>query len=78
MEIRIDGWEETLRHIIREEFTRDRDGWLDAAAAAEYLSITRPSLYNAVSAGKLPRHGEPGERLRFRRSELDDYSEGRG
>jgi excisionase family DNA binding protein len=77
VQIHIDGLEDLLRRVVREEITRDRDGWLDAAAAAEYLSVTRATLHNAVSAGRLPRHGSKGTALRFRRSELDDYAEGR-
>ena len=32
MEVRIDGLEELLRRVVREEVARDRDGWLDAGA----------------------------------------------
>jgi excisionase family DNA binding protein len=77
VQIHIDGLEDLLRRVVSEELARDRDGWLDAAAAAEYLSVTRATLHNAVSAGRLPRHGSKGTALRFRRSELDDYAEGR-
>jgi len=53
------------------------DEWMNADQAAAYLKIKTSTLHNAVSAGKLPRHGEPGCRLRFRRAELDAYATGR-
>jgi excisionase family DNA binding protein len=80
VEVRINGLEDLLRRVVREEIaaaTGLEGGWLDAGAAAEYLGISRATLHNAVSAGRLPRHGGKGERLRFRRSELDDYAESR-
>jgi excisionase family DNA binding protein len=77
VELHIDGLEETLRRIMREELARDRDGWLGAKDAAEYLGVSRPTLHNLVSSGRLTRHGSKGTALRFRRSELDDYAEAR-
>jgi excisionase family DNA binding protein len=78
VEVRIDGLEELLRRIIREENARDRDGWLDAGAAAEYLGLRSVgTIHNAVSRGDLPRHGAKGTALRFRRSDLDAYAEAR-
>jgi excisionase family DNA binding protein len=77
VEVRIDGLEDLLRRVVREELAADRDGWLPARAAAEYLGISVPQLHNLVSAGRLPRHGAPGTRLRFRRADLDAYAEAR-
>jgi len=77
VQLHIDGLEDTLRRILREELARDRDGWLGAKAAAEYLGVSRATLHNLVSSGRLHRHGSKGTTLRFRRSELDDYAEGR-
>ena len=77
MELRIDGFEDLLRRIVREELARDRDGWLTAKEAAEYLGVSPASIHNLVSAGRLPRHGDRGTALRFRRGELDAYAEAR-
>jgi excisionase family DNA binding protein len=78
VELRIDGLEELLRQVIREELAAARsDGWLRTPAAAEYLGISVPQLHNLVSSGRLPRHGKPGSRLRFRRADLDAYAEAR-
>jgi excisionase family DNA binding protein len=49
-------------------------GYLDTAAAAEYLSAPRSRIHDLVALGKL----EPlrdGRRLLFRRSDLDRYLE---
>jgi excisionase family DNA binding protein len=77
VEIHIEGFEETLRQVVREELARAREGWLNAEEAADYLSVSRASLHNLVSAGRLPRHGEKGTALRFRRGDLDAYAEAR-
>lgn len=75
----LDGIEDAVRRIVREEIAA-HDGrayeWLDAEAAAAYLNVSRGQLHNLVSAGRLPRHGTRGARLRFRRAELDAYQEG--
>ena len=44
--------------------------WMSAAQAAEYLSLTRKALYQAVYRGEIPVY-RLGRRLRFRREELD-------
>ena len=73
MEVRIDGFEELLRRVVREELAANREGWLTSGEAAEYLCVSVGQLHKLVSAGRLPRHGEPGRRLRFRRADLDRY-----
>jgi excisionase family DNA binding protein len=77
MEIHIDGFEETVRRVVREELARAREGWLNGQEAAEYLGISRASLHNLVSSGRLARHGEKGTALRFRPSDLDAYAAAR-
>ena len=77
MEVRIDGFEELLRQVVREELARDRDGWLSAREAAEYLGVSTASIHNLVSSERLPRHGARGTALRFKRGDLDDYAEAR-
>lgn len=48
--------------------------WLDAAAAAAYLSTSRNRIYDLVQLGKLPTHRD-GRRLLFRRTDLDAHVE---
>lgn len=55
----------------------EEDRWLDSAAAAEYLSVSRQRIHDLVCSGDLARIGKKGERLFFRRSSLDAYREGR-
>ena len=76
--VHLDGLEELLRRVVREELAAAHDGWLDSEAAAEYPGCGVPQLHNLVSAGRLPRHGEKGHRLRFRRADSDDYVASRG
>jgi excisionase family DNA binding protein len=64
---------EVMRRVVREELAAAQGGWLNSKEAAEYLGISLPSLHNAVSDGRLQRHGEKGHGLRFRRSDLDAY-----
>ena len=54
-----------------------RDCWLKSQEAAAYLGISVGHLHNLVSRGKLPRQGEKGHGLRFRRADLDAYLAGR-
>jgi excisionase family DNA binding protein len=75
--VRIEGLEELVRQVVREELAAHREGWLDSQAAADYLGVSRGQLHNLVSAGRLPRYGERGRRLRFRRADLDAYIEAR-
>jgi excisionase family DNA binding protein len=77
VEIRIEGFEETLRRVVREELARAREGWLNAQEAAEYLAVSTASIHNLVSSGRLPRHGTKGTALRFKRGDLDAYAEAR-
>ena len=77
MEVHIDGFEDLLRRVVREEIQANREGWLTAKEAAEYLGITAASIHNLVSQERLPRHGGKGTALRFRRGDLDAYAEAR-
>jgi excisionase family DNA binding protein len=77
VEIRIDGFEELLRRIVREELAEAREGWMNGREAAEYIGVSTDQLHNLVSEGRLPRHGQKGQRLRFRRCDLDAYVEAR-
>jgi hypothetical protein len=81
--IRIEGLEPLVERIVDERVRQALDGqqdvdpWLDSAAAAEYLGVSRQRIHDLVWAGRLPRCGEKGERLYFRRSALDALREGR-
>lgn len=57
--------------------TPEADPWLGSKAAAEYMGISLSRVHDLVWSGKLTRHGEKGDRLAFRRSELDASMERR-
>lgn len=46
--------------------------WLSVEEAAEYLRCKPKRIYDLVSQHRLPAHRD-GNRLLFRREELDDY-----
>jgi len=77
MELHIDGLEDLLRRVVREELDSRQDTWLSTREAAAYIGTSTGHVHNLVSQQKLPRHGERGHGLRFRREELDTYIEGR-
>lgn len=52
------------------------DRLLTVKEAAHYLGYKKGTVYNKVSAGKIP-HFKLGTTLRFRRSELDRWIEER-
>lgn len=47
MEVRIDGFEDLLRRVVREEIQAAEDGFLDVIGAADYLSTTPKAIYRA-------------------------------
>ena len=74
LHIQIDGLEDLLRRILREELdAHTAGGWLNSREAADYLGTTVGHLHNLVSEEKLPRHGAKGHGLRFTRADLDEY-----
>jgi excisionase family DNA binding protein len=79
--ISLDGLEETVRALVQAELARleseAEERWYDAPEAAEYLRVTLQRIHDLVSHGRLPRHGEKGYALRFRRGDLDRYIEER-
>lgn len=82
--IKIEGLEPLVERIVDERLAQALDGrtaedpWLDAAAAAGYLGVKRQRIHDLTCQGLLPRVGEKGQRLFFKRSTLDAYREGRG
>jgi excisionase family DNA binding protein len=78
LSIEIDGLEDLLRRVVREELQAHHGTtWLTSRQAADYLSTTVSTVHNLVSRGRLPRHGESGTGLRFTRADLDRYVEAR-
>jgi excisionase family DNA binding protein len=81
--VRIEGFEDLLRRVVREELAAALDGaqpssgWLTSRQAAAYLGIGVSSLHNLVSSGRLSRRGARGTALRFNRADLDQYVESR-
>lgn len=52
----------------------DRDQLLDARAAADFLGLKAPTVYQWAGAGRLPNF-KVGGAVRFRRSELEEWLE---
>jgi excisionase family DNA binding protein len=78
MDLRIDGFEELLRRVVREELAALRqEHWYTSAQAAAYIGSTVAHIHNLTAAGQLPRHGAKGHGLRFTRADLDGYLEAR-
>src|SRR5438477_4975455 len=71
--------EQRVREAVAEALGSqpDEDPWLDSKAAAAYLGVKPQRIHDLVCADILPRVGEKGERLFFRRSTLDAYREAR-
>ena len=84
MHVSIPGFEEYVEKVVAakvEKALASRsadDPWFGSKAAADHMGVSVQRVHDLVSAGLLPRHGERGERLHFRRSELDHYMETRG
>jgi len=50
------------------------DGWLDTAAAANYLGVSRHALHRLTAERRVPFvQDAPGARCYFRRADLDDW-----
>jgi excisionase family DNA binding protein len=79
----IEGLDAYIEQVISEKVAAalaqaEPDPWLDSKQAAAHLGVTVRRIHDLVHEGQLPRHGDKGFRLRFRRSELDAYVESRG
>ena len=48
--------------------------WLNPAAAARHLGVSRQRIYDLKSAGALPPDGNDGRTPLWRRSTLDEYA----
>lgn len=75
--------EERVRAIAREEVAAALDGfdpvpreWFTSPQAAEYLGVSRGTVHNLVSSGRLARRGDRGHRLVFARADLDAFMAG--
>jgi excisionase family DNA binding protein len=79
VQVKIEGLDEHIEGVVRRVLAEGGadDPWMNSAQAAAYLDMSPGTFRNHVSAGRLKRHGVPGTRLRFRRSELDRFAEGR-
>lgn len=81
--IALDGLEDLVERVVEEKVAAALDGqvaedpWYDSGAAAEYLGVSRQRIHDLTHEGLLPRIGEKGERLFFRRSTLDAYRDRR-
>lgn len=78
----LDGLEDLVARAVEQKIAEvlaqqsAEDPWYDSGAAAEYLGVSRQRIHDLTHQGLLPRIGEKGERLFFRRSTLDAYRQG--
>ena len=73
----LDGFEETLRVIVREELAAREaqpTPWLNVEDAADYLRTTKDAIRAMVRRGDLPVHRSANRRLLFCRDELDAHA----
>ena len=82
MHVSIEGLDEFLKQEVAAAVkaalaARNDDPWLTAPETAARLGIAVATIYDYVQDEKLERHGEPGSKLRFRRSAIDAFAEGR-
>lgn len=76
---KLDSIESLLKSIVNDDANGNgerTDRKMDAAGAAEYLGISRSTLYKKTSRAELPCHRPGGKILHFFRSELDAYIRG--
>jgi len=62
---------------VCELLRQEREGFLDVAGAAAYLSLTPKAVYRLVSRGRIPCH-KPAGRLLFCPDELREWVSGSG
>ncbi len=74
----IDGLEEMLRRVVREELQAQHTDWLDSKQAATYIGTSVGQIRNLVHEGKLPQHGPKGHAIKLRRGDCDQYISTRG
>jgi excisionase family DNA binding protein len=78
MQVNIEGLDALIENKVAEAVARHLNKtWYSAPEAAEYLGLSVATIYDYVQDGKLPRHGEAGTKLRFRRKDLDAFAETR-
>lgn len=68
--------ERVARRVIERLEQPEPSPWMDLNAAAAYLGFSRDRLYKLTAAGAIPCRRQPGgQRLIFRRDELDHWLE---
>jgi excisionase family DNA binding protein len=68
----IDVLAERVGAILAERHVDEPGGYLDVAAAAQFIACPTSRIYALVSANRIPHHRD-GSRLLFDRGELRDY-----
>jgi hypothetical protein len=77
--IHLEGLEDTLRAIVREEFANTRQepsGYLSVDSAATFLDTSPAAVRSLVKRGQLPVCKTPQGRLLFDLRALDSYVRG--
>jgi excisionase family DNA binding protein len=66
---KLNGIENQLRFITNSTPTNSTPDWLNVQQAADYLNLSKQTIYRKVSEGKIPYY-KAGKKLHFRKSEL--------
>jgi excisionase family DNA binding protein len=66
---KLNGIENQLRFINSSTPTTTAPDWLNVQQAADYLNLSKQTIYRKVSEGKIPYY-KAGKKLHFRKSEL--------
>jgi excisionase family DNA binding protein len=77
MQVNIEGLDFEVERLVNRALDKRTTEWFNTKGASEYTGLAPGTLRNLASKGRLPRYGQPGTRLRFKRSDLDAYLEGR-
>ena len=68
--------EQAARRVLEER--AESAGWLDAAAAADHLSLSEEAIRGLVKRREIPFVKLPNGRIRFERTALDAWARSRG
>lgn len=60
------------KHILNQESESDTDEWLNVKQVAEYLGLTKPTIYDKAQRGEIPNCKRAG-RLYFSKKEIDEW-----
>ena len=79
--MQLDGFEDEVRRVVRDELTRALEGfaspaYLNVKSAASFLDTTQAAVRAMVKRGELPVHRTPNGRVLFSPTALTAWAEG--